>query len=234
MKRTTLLLILSIILVLGTVGVVLAAYPSAGIDDYQVAGELWIGWDIDEFDSIDVAGPTKVERQPPFDPNPGVTPETIETEIVEMELTGSSPLVVGPITVRVRPAPPAPPSTGQITEITPGIDFPAESFFDVTFEVELEALTLHSVDPITIKSDINDIPHYGALYTQQPPGPVPLYDESDLEVGEIEVLGPWEFIPPVPITGTNNYWKTVIGSMAMLGGLVLLAVRRQRKHRASI
>ena len=88
-----------------------------------------------------LVGPTRVKKSVPAgddgnDPRPG-EPDglaDIETEIVNMVLTGTLPLL-GTITVRVGSDFGLPPSTGAVEEQAPGTDFPADSFFDVFFEL---------------------------------------------------------------------------------------------------
>ena len=61
-----------------------------------------------------------------------------------MELTGVSP-TVGPVTLVQSPVQP---SLGEVTRITPGIDFPAESFFDVYMRIQLPGPGLTLTHPI--------------------------------------------------------------------------------------
>ena len=101
--------------------------------------------------------------------------EQVDTEIVSMELVGSSPF--GPVNLRLNPL--KPPSVGLIEENvnnTPGVlDLPpfaasgqAESFFDVFFEIEIAAM------PGSVYH--NDIPaRLGAIIDYKPPLPPTAY-----------------------------------------------------------
>ena len=70
------------------------------------------------------------------------TPDPIETEIIQLDLQGTSPLgsiTLPPIDVSL----PTSPSTGTMTISPPDIsdlDLPADSFFDVFFEIDLPEL----------------------------------------------------------------------------------------------
>jgi hypothetical protein len=81
-----------------------------------------------------------------------------------------------------------PPSPGEIHSITPGIDFPAESFFDVSLRIDLPGLglSLHNDEPFRMVATIDAIPPYGATYAS-PPGqpPVLLFDPTGLPMGQI-------------------------------------------------
>jgi hypothetical protein len=118
--------------------------------------------------------------------DPITTPEGdwIETEMIELNLRGESP-GLGPIDIRQNPEMPAP---GQ-TEYWPPPDFPAESFFDVYFEIELpEALPgeiLHNEAPVRIMSGVMQWPPLFESYESDPAVPIPLFNELGDPVGEI-------------------------------------------------
>ena len=80
------------------------------------------------------------------EPVPGLRPRrrtTIQTEMVAMNLTGNSG-VFGPVTIHESPSLVSP---GQISQQTPGVDFPADSFFDVFVEVQTSMGVLHTAGP---------------------------------------------------------------------------------------
>ena len=79
---------------------------------------------------LELTGPTVVERS-----DPPMGGGTIDTEIVSMDLTGSTPL--GSVRVKAGQDQGLTPSKGKITPKLPGYDYPAESFFDIFFEIEL-------------------------------------------------------------------------------------------------
>jgi cysteine-rich repeat protein len=70
------------------------------------------------------------------------------------------------------------------------VDFPADSFFDVFFEVETTLPSpldrLHNADPLRMRQVIDCIPPVGAIY-QPPPGGqrVPLYDAAGNQIGTL-------------------------------------------------
>jgi len=147
--------------------------------------------------------------------------EEVQTEIVQMELTGTSALL-GPVTLRLRdPAKhPFHRSTGEIEETTndtPGVlDVPpftatgtADSFFDVFFEIEVAdlGLVLHNHDP----------KHPTTTITHKPPAPgetyeslqvIPLFDESESST-EWEVTANRD--TPTPSVGRGGIAEAVGG-----------------------
>jgi hypothetical protein len=137
---------------------------------------------------VPVQGPAEVESSAPaFDPE--TARSEIATEIVFMDLIGEAP-PFGPVFTRAgRHAPsafPLEPTTGEITQITPGIDFPAESFFDVYVEIEIPdaGLILRNQEPFRMEAVVDEIPPYGETYGGAGP-PVILYDQTGLPAGEL-------------------------------------------------
>jgi len=167
--------------------------------------------------------------------------EHVDTEIVQMELRGVSPLL-GPVTMRVPAAKhPGQPSVGEVEEnnnIETGrldlladdppfcVEHPspppncvgttADSFFDVYFEVEAAGMVLH-----------NHVPkHMVETITHKPPAPyetyenpewIPLYDESEnLAIG-FEV-GPTSHTPLGPVGGIAEL-PNVSGSSLPYGAI---------------
>jgi parallel beta-helix repeat protein len=103
----------------------------------------------------------------------------IETEIVSMRLTGNS-TVFGQIETYETPNNA---SKGLIEELESGTGFPAESFFDVFFEIviEEENLTLINLDPLRLEAIIYDIPPFGTKYVLTT-GSIFLYDKFSPEI----------------------------------------------------
>lgn len=131
---------------------------------------------------------------------------TIETEIVDLDLTGTSP--IGPVKITNNGN-----STGQVTNQTPGDLFPADSFFDLFFFIEfpsgLPGITLHNEDPFPISALINDLPPYFDPYEGTVSPSLILYDQHGTPVGEITLW--WEeafpYHPPeafVHVVSTYN------------------------------
>jgi len=101
--------------------------------------------------------------------------DDVATEMVDMQLTGNSPL--GPVVVRLNPAIP---SRGQIEETAntqPGrLDLPpfapagtANSFFDVYFEIQVGEIRLHTETAKRMSSVID----------HKPPGPGTVYENPE-------------------------------------------------------
>ncbi len=125
----------------------------------------------------DVLGPCVIDYSPPYlDPDGHVM---IDTEIIAMDL------VDGNIAVRRNPGPASP---GSVRGITPGIDFPAESFFDVMYEIELPehlpGQLLINYEPMHLTSIIEQFPPYFSRYEYMGP-PILLYNEGGIEVAAI-------------------------------------------------
>ena len=146
-------------------------FPAAGSDDVAVSADVSVasrtGTEVIHF-----SGSATVQRGDPYE-NAGA--EVIDTEIIALDLTGAS--LVGPLTV-VASADLA--SLGQIRGTDPApAQFPATSFFDVYFDVEVPASgsrtapVLHNGAPIHIEaaSDIAVWPPYGVEYRAEPEAP---------------------------------------------------------------
>jgi uncharacterized protein (TIGR03437 family) len=161
-----------------------AAYPGAGRDDFPSSAIVTVEFMDGQKLSLNAVGPTSIERSAPFDAGNGL--DTIATEITQMNLRSDSPL--GP--VEIRESGPRQ-SIGQIQQKTAGVDFPANSFFDVFVEVLLLTptgrLVLHNEDPIRLVAMIDAIPPFHAAY--MPEGTfdsVDLLDENGTKVAVIE------------------------------------------------
>lgn len=151
-------------------------------------------------DSIELSGPTEVTvdigNVRDSDEN---NLDQVQTEIVQMELTGTSSQF-GTVILRVRGSDKSPfqRSIGEIEETannTPGVlDLPpftetgtADSFFDVFFEIELpDALPgmqlLHNDAPKRMETTITHKPP-AENETYESPEVIPLLDESDNQTG---------------------------------------------------
>lgn len=185
MKRAC-FLIIACIFILTIVSVPGAiCYPSAGTDTMPSTTatiELEI---IGMFtETLTVGGPTTVSRSNPYDPGDGHI--KIDTEIVSMNLVGTSSNI-GPITIVESPSET---SSGTIRQLSPGIDYPADSFFDVFVEIKTilppPYSTLHNDDPVRMSTTINGIPPWGATYIPPFPVPIPLKDQNGDIIGLIK------------------------------------------------
>ncbi len=157
-----------------------AAYPSAGSDEFDSSATITIDLTMSGGPVLQatVVGPTTVRRDAPHDPGDGHM--TIDTEIVALELHGVTPL--GPITVRESPYRS---SVGQVQQKTAGVDFPADSFFDVFVEIETPTGVFVNNDPIRLQAVIDELPPFQAQYTPPAFVGVALYTRTGRQVGVI-------------------------------------------------
>jgi len=113
---------------------------------------------------------------------------TIDTEIVSMQLVGEAP-ELGKIVLRQSSMQA---SLGNIAQQTPGgEDFPADSFFDIFVEIEIEGIPpeivppLFNMDPIRVQTfpvlPVTDIPPIGTKYFQE--GCVDIFSSNDPPLG---------------------------------------------------
>ena len=161
-----------------------SAYPGAGRDDFPSSAIVTLEFMDGQKLNLNAVGPTSIERSAPFDAGNGL--ETIATEITQMNLRSDSAL--GPVEIRESGSRQ---SIGQIQQKTAGVDFPANSFFDVFVEVIVQTplgrIVLHNEDPIRLVAMIDDIPPFHAAY--MPEGTfdsVDLLDQSGAKFATIE------------------------------------------------
>ncbi|MEX2247821.1 MAG: DUF6073 family protein [Dehalococcoidia bacterium] len=129
-------------------------------------------------ETIQLEGPALIMRG---DPQQDGDLFFVPTEIVEMELTGTSSF--GPVIVRESADRQ---STGEVRQQQADEDFPAASFFDVFVEVELPDLdlTLHNEEPMRMESTLSSLPPAeGDEYRGEDDRP--LYTPAGLAVGRI-------------------------------------------------
>lgn len=125
------------------------------------------------------------------------------TDVIDMQMTGialhgqSDPLGCVSIVPHASQV-----SWGQAMFPTEGGGWPAESFFDVFLQVLMPAhppyAVLHTMTPIHIVSQIDQMPPFFCRYEMMPPAPAMLFNEGGLIVGEISLLWhdemmPWSF-----------------------------------------
>src|SRR5207253_2345604 len=102
-------------------------FPPAGTDTINSAANVTIDITGSGTDNVSLSGTSSVQRQNPcVGCGPGGR-TTIQTEMIAMTLSGNSGLF-GPIQIRESPSLV---SAGQISQQLPGVDFPADSFFDI-------------------------------------------------------------------------------------------------------
>lgn len=223
------------VLVLAMNGIPYAyAYPPGGFDVIDCTAILRLEMIALNGETLTVTGSMRIQRGDPY--NPHDDHMTIDTEIVEMSLTGTSSLL-GPITVVQSPTKP---SNGSIRQKIISNDFPADSFFDVFLEIQTDgpASTYHNDDPVRVSTTIDFIPPLGA-YTSE--APVLLKDEGDNIVGSIEYLsfgmGTEPTPPPPPVGGFRilTLLDTVkdltpwIGVALIAAALIVVSVKARRQ-----
>ena len=168
-------------------------YPPAGDDTFPSGAHFTIDITGVGSDNVTLNGPTTIHRgNPCVGCGPGGR-TTIDTEMVQLDLTGNSgPL--GPITMRRAPSPP---SQGQTTQQTPGVDFPANSLFDLFFELQTTGDTLHNTQPLQMQGMIDELPPINDPYFmyEPPVTGIPLYNSSGQQVGFIR-YGVYIPLPP--------------------------------------
>jgi len=177
----------------------LMPYPAAGVDKFDSSTTLGFVplCQGPAMSTVIADGPTTVRRETPVIPPDGQ--EQIPTELVEMTLQGTfgvGPLV-GPVTIRESPDRR---SLGRITQINPGEDFPAESFFDVFFEVELPGGIIGvNREPVPMRRIIWAIPPLLVDYLPPPDLLVHLYEKDTDRYWGCMVHPNHSTIPPVHI-----------------------------------
>jgi len=159
-------------------------YPPAGVD-YLPYTTATIELSVPEMfnETLVVKGPTTIARGTPYDPGDGHI--KIDTEIVSMSLTGFIMGIGGPITVVESPTKE---SDGEVQQQIAGIDFPADSFFDVYIEIQTTMPPplniLHTDDPAHMSAEIWEIPPWNTIYTAAL-GMIPLKGQDGSIIGFI-------------------------------------------------
>lgn len=139
--------------------------PLGGVDQLNSLGTILLDLNCSGTPGpqVDLRGPTVIRRS---DPAGG----TIDTQMTSMDLTGLGSF--GPVIVRLNPERP---STGKITELRPGQGFPANSFFDVFFEIEIPGSgTVVNTEPVKMGTTIYEIPPRLTKYNSLTSAPIPL------------------------------------------------------------
>lgn len=172
--------------------------PSARAQIYPYQEELWKDARMvleiygESRDTLSLGGTAVIGWS---DPVPAGPYEMIETQILGMNLEGQESLVF----VRINQM--GPPSLGAAQGAPPEF-FPAESFFDVFFEIEvpdvLPGALLRNSTPVHISSTVDQFPPYFHDYASAPGAPIVLEDQFGTPLGEIEMWSeaavPWS--PP--------------------------------------
>ncbi len=179
----------SALLALSVAGFAWAAYPPAGVDAFDSVGQFRVSssrFGIPDT-PVTLTGPTQIRRGDPYDPGDGRL--QIDTQIEQMALGGTT--AIGNVLVKV-----IPPSPGMIKQKQAGVDFPADSRFQIRVEVQI-ASTLGTIrlfsdpaTPITLMAMIDAIPPFGSQYMPDETfAGVDLLDESGQVVGALSHIG---------------------------------------------
>lgn len=158
----------------------LREFPPRGQDVFLSSTTLGVAYqcNLQTLSTVVAEGPTTIEREEPVRLPDGR--EQIEMEMVQLDLVGTFEMgpLVGPVAIRESPDRR---SKGTVTKIKPSEDFPATSFFDVYFEVEIPMGALTAVlinhEPTPMRRIITSIPPVWVDYTPPPDFLVHLYDK---------------------------------------------------------
>jgi hypothetical protein len=177
-----------------------------------------------------VKGPTTIERKEPYDPGDGRW--RIDTEIISMELKGT---FLGR-QIRVEESSEKK-STGYIQQQNAGVDFPADSFFDVYIEVFLPPPfnVAYNRDPVHMNATIYEIPPYLDNYSSDRTL-VPLYTKTGIfSIEPIGYIGDATHLLPPEDSGLNvvitrpkegylylNDWELIPFSQTLIGGPITI------------
>ncbi|MDH3889548.1 MAG: hypothetical protein OEV49_00565 [candidate division Zixibacteria bacterium] len=145
-------------------------------------------------ETVELTGQAIIQRQAP-QTDPATGQRTVQTEMLSMDLSGSSPSLGDLILSLPLPSP------GEIRSQSPSSDFPADAFFDVFFDVEVVGLGHHVVSPAPIRmaSVINEIPPVDNQLTT--PDWHPLVDPSDPAGDTLGWTRPIHWVNPPTPTG---------------------------------
>ncbi|MDP6342899.1 MAG: PEP-CTERM sorting domain-containing protein [Alphaproteobacteria bacterium] len=163
---------------------------AAGFDLFSSSATVGIDIDLDLLQDITMVlnGPTKIQRSNPLDDSanfPGLRPvdahlDVIDTEIISLTLTGGGATLragAGLIASGQQ-------SLGAIAE-QPGDPTLADSFFDVFFEIDVFGMTLHNQTALNLQAVVSEVPPLGVDYVHPLPGPVALYNTSNVHVANL-------------------------------------------------
>jgi hypothetical protein len=145
-------------------------FPPGGVDTFPSGALLNLDIPGAGLAHVTLNGPSSVQRSDPHDSD-GDGRMEVETELLTMDLAGASPLGV----LRVRESPTRR-SLGRIVQQAPGVDYPADSFFDVFFDLSLDEgdSWIPVNQPVRMQAVIQAIPPILAHYQSPPSLAVPL------------------------------------------------------------
>jgi hypothetical protein len=161
--------------------------PGEGPDCF----DSWLTLDIEIFDPyipggcverVMLSGPFKILRGNPFDPGDGH--DTILTRMACLEATGAG-VCLGSLRAKLSRTLN---SDGTIRSLAPAENFPADSFFDVFFEIETSSVgRVHNEPPDagSMRTSINAVPPDDGEIYYGPGTVIPLYNDAGIIVGQI-------------------------------------------------
>jgi len=159
--------------------------PGPAVDETLAKAVLEIDLTMDgQIDGIfDLSGQLTVDRLDPLDTNSDGVFDTIPQEIVGLELTGLPP-TWGPNRVRLGSGP----SLGAIHQ-SPGMAV-ADSYFDVFFDIDVQGIsgdvvTVHNETPLNLRSAIDGLPQYGAVFEDGLRAPLPLKNDQGVVCAQL-------------------------------------------------
>ena len=159
------------------------AVPLQNTDTFNSAATLgFVLWPcVDQPSNVGVEGPTTIERQDPV-----VLPggrQQIEMEMVEMQMQGKVKVLGGELPVTIQESPDLK-SGGKATQIKPGDNWHADSFFDIYVQVVIvlpgDTLTLVNREPVAMRAIIEwpKFPPFWVEYVPPPDFRVVLYNKA--------------------------------------------------------
>ncbi len=179
-------------------------------------------------------GPTEVWRGNPYPYTASGGDEAIDTVMTSMNMTGS----VGPFPgeLHLQGAPPESPGMIIDTNPDPSDSYPAESFFDIFFEITVYGtpmgdLTIHNQDPLRMASVIHTIPPDLVLDFYEAVGWIPIGSytprapNAPLELLPLPLYYPDDTLAGYLLNGTHSPEP---GTFVLLAAGALLTLRRTR------
>jgi hypothetical protein len=151
-----------------------------GIDEFNSSARVTVQIPCREGEvrAIDLFGPTVVQRGPMEVLGPDSDMYEIPIEIVAMSLQSADGMILLTESPTLQ-------STGKVTgELDPESEplFPAASFFDVFFEIQIAESKLKNAEAARLNATIDGIPPPDNPFVSGPTN-IPVFDENETEIG---------------------------------------------------